>query len=81
VELCQIGVTQVFLKEEVDEHVGLLVDEAEAGEVDDLLVGPHELVEDEVGVELYPHHAVYLSLEDILDEHQEVVSQDEGPAA
>ena len=38
-------------------------------------MSPKELIKDEICVELYPHHTIDFSLVDVLDQHQEVVSQ------
>lgn len=38
---------------------------------------PVELIEDEIGIELYPHHCIGLPLVDVLDYHQEIITEND----
>jgi len=72
----QIRMAQVFLEDKINEHVGFLIDQTKAGEIDELLMSPDKLVKNEIGVQLYPHHAINLPLKNILDQNQEVIAKD-----
>jgi len=71
-EFGEIGELGMGVEDEVSEGGGR--EEAEAGEIHVLDMGPVEAVVDEVGVELHPHHVVYLPPVDVLQHHQEVIT-------
>jgi hypothetical protein len=73
-KLCEFRLVCFFLEGEVDEGEVALVGHAVHGYIDVLLMHPDELLEDEVGVELYPEEVVDLLFPGVLDHDQEFVA-------
>ena len=65
----------ILLKQKINKHIRMLIGIAERREIDILSMGSHKLFEDEVSIELHPHHWIDIAPIDILYYHNEVVSQ------
>jgi hypothetical protein len=68
----------ILLKSEIDESY-ILLRLAEPGQVDIMLMKPHEVIKDEIGIRLDPQYIVQLIFMQILYNHQELITNHDSP--